>query len=489
MPADVPPLAFEQQSEPPIQLVPYTKDSPYFAVARLASLETRSATPPPVMPLTTLPWLTALPPIDPTPRDLRALPEMAPYAPGVSPYYGMAQPGPMPAPMPTPIGAPMPAATDAPVVIQDYGTTAWDDGFGRRFFGSADYVLFDLRRGPTPPLVQTVTPAVAQTALTTGELPDGGTTTLFGGNGINHDNFSGFRGQIGLWLNNASTFGVDASVLWLEEKTTSFNIRSDGVPVIGRGYFDVAAERDAFLFYSTPDGVERGFINVAATTRMYGGDANLRYKGTSVFADRTDFVMGLRYLNLRDSLSIDSGANIYTPAGTLSETITSFESFRTKNQFYGSQAGVESHYHYGNFTLDLSGKFATGWVHQEVEIAGGSQTTVPGQPTQSLPNRSILFVQPTNAGNYTRNEFAVLPEFLVKLGYQVTPHIRATVGYDLLYVSNVIRPGNALDAGVNPSNTAFIAVQQPSTAHRPAFSFDGTDFWAQGLTAGLVITY
>jgi hypothetical protein len=485
MTADVPPLSTGQSSEPPIQLVPYTKDSPYFAIARLASLESRSSAPPPIMPLNTLPGLKVYPPIDTTPRDLRDMPEMAQMGPGGSPYYGMAVPTPVGGPMP----APTPAACDAPAVLHDYGTTAWNEGFGHRFFGSADYVLFDLRRGPTPPLVQTVTPAVAQTALNTGELPAGGATTLFGEKGIDYDAFSGFRGQIGFWFNNSSTFGVDASVLWLEEQTTGFNIRSAGLPVIGRGFFDVAAEREAFLFYSTPDGVERGFINVAAATRMYGGDANLRFKGSSVFADRTDFVMGLRYLNLRDSLSIDSGADIYTPAGVLNQTIRSFESFRTRNQFYGSQAGVESHFHYGNFTLDLSGKVATGWVHQEVEIAGGSQSTIVGQPTQTLPNRSILYVQPTNAGNYKRDEFAILPELLIKLGYQVTPHIRATVGYDLLYVSNVIRPGNALDAGVNPSNTDFIAVQQPNTARRPAFSFDGTDFWAQGLTAGLVFTY
>src|SRR5262245_28700256 len=39
MSADAPSLPTYQSSESPIQLVPYTKDSPYFAVARFTSLE------------------------------------------------------------------------------------------------------------------------------------------------------------------------------------------------------------------------------------------------------------------------------------------------------------------------------------------------------------------------------------------------------------------------------------------------------------------
>src|SRR5207248_23369 len=137
----------------------------------------------------------------------------------------------------------------------------------------------------------------------------------------------------------------------------------------------------------------------------------------------------------------------------------------------------------------LTGKFAMGWVHQEVGISGGSRIAEPGLPPRDLPNRSLVLVQPTNAGNYERDHFAVMPEFLARLGYQITPHVRAMVGYDVLALTSVVRPGMAIDPGVNPSLTDFLTVRQATDARRPAFNFSGTDFWAQGLTLGLMVTY
>jgi hypothetical protein len=137
----------------------------------------------------------------------------------------------------------------------------------------------------------------------------------------------------------------------------------------------------------------------------------------------------------------------------------------------------------------VSGKLAAGWVEQEVNIAGFATTQQGTAAPVFLPDESILYVQRSNAGNYSRNRFAVLPEFLVKLGYQITPHIRAAVGYNILSLSSVQRSGAAIDPSVNPSLARFISVQQASDVSRPAFEFRGTDFWAQGITFGLTVTY
>ncbi len=101
----------------------------------------------------------------------------------------------------------------------------------------------------------------------------------------------------------------------------------------------------------------------------------------------------------------------------------------------------------------------------------------------------ILLVQPSNAGTYERGRFAVLPEINLRLGYQITQSAMVTVGYDALSVSSVQRSGAAIDNGVNPSNTRYINITQPSDAVRPGFAFSGTDFWAHGLTAGLSLVY
>ena len=56
-----------------------------------------------------------------------------------------------------------------------------------------------------------------------------------------------------------------------------------------------------------------------------------------------------------------------------------------------------------------------------------------------------LLAQTTNIGNFSRDRFSAVPEVSAKLGYQVTPNIRAFVGYDLMCWTVIIRPGDAID--------------------------------------------
>src|SRR5207237_327117 len=128
-----------------------------------------------------------------------------------------------------------------------------------------------------------------------------------GGHGIDQGAFSGVRVQLGAWLNDCGTVGVDGSYLHLFRQSVGFNIRSDGVPVIGRAFTDVGSGRDIFLLLSTTEGVERGFISVNAPTEMQTADVNLRVKGSSFLSDRVDYLWGFRYLRLRESIDINSG--------------------------------------------------------------------------------------------------------------------------------------------------------------------------------------
>ena len=81
---------------------------------------------------------------------------------------------------------------------------------------------------------------------------------------------------------------------------------------------------------------------------------------------------------------------------------------------------------------------------------------------------------------------AVVPEVALKLGYQVTPGLRIHAGYDFLYWSNVVRPGNVIDTGINPSQ---LPPGPLVGASRPAPRLDGSGFWAQGLNLGAVFSF
>ena len=86
----------------------------------------------------------------------------------------------------------------------------------------------------------------------------------------------------------------------------------------------------------------------------------------------------------------------------------------------------------------------------------------------------------------------MVPEVGVKAGYQLTSRLRASIGYDFLYLSRVVRPGSQVDLfvndSVNPVNGAFgVAPLDPTASPRPLFQ--RTDFWAQGLTFSLELSF
>ena len=96
-----------------------------------------------------------------------------------------------------------------------------------------------------------------------------------------------------------------------------------------------------------------------------------------------------------------------------------------------------------------------------------------------------LLAQPSNSGSFQRNRFAVAPDLGANIGYQVTDHLRAFVGYDFLYLSEVVRAGDQVDLRVNPNQLRGVA----GGPALPAFNFHGSDYWAQGVSFGLEFKY
>jgi hypothetical protein len=110
-------------------------------------------------------------------------------------------------------------------------------------------------------------------------------------------------------------------------------------------------------------------------------------------------------------------------------------------------------------------------------IAGG---TVPGG----------LLVVSSNAGVRAHDEFAAVPEFGINLGYQICKSLRAFVGYTFLYWSDVARPGDQINRTVNPTLVpASRAFGTPIGPAEPSFTFQHTEFWAQGANFGVELRW
>jgi hypothetical protein len=79
----------------------------------------------------------------------------------------------------------------------------------------------------------------------------------------------------------------------------------------------------------------------------------------------------------------------------------------------------------------------------------------------------------------------VIPETRLQFGYDVTSRVRARVGYNFLYVSDVLRPGNQIDRVVNVNQNGLVGTGTVQTPAVPAPLLQHSDFWAQGVTFGL----
>ena len=85
-------------------------------------------------------------------------------------------------------------------------------------------------------------------------------------------------------------------------------------------------------------------------------------------------------------------------------------------------------------------------------------------------------------GTHESQQFSMMPEIGCTLGYDLTSRLKATVGYSLLYWSNVARPGDQIDLNLDPGQ---FPPPTTTTGVKPQFDLHTSDFWAQGVNLGL----
>src|SRR5262249_48023859 len=140
------------------------------------------------------------------------------------------------------------------------------------------------------------------------------------------------------------------------------------------------------------------------------------------------------------------------------------DTLATRNHFYGAQVGIAGQKQWGNLTLDGVLKVALGATHEEVNIQG-VQLFPPGTPNVDTRTGG-LFALSSNIGNFSRDRFAVVPEIGVTLGWYLTENVQLTVGYNFLYWSSVVRPGEQIDRNldVNRIPNFFLNPRPPDIA-------------------------
>jgi hypothetical protein len=371
--------------------------------------------------------------------------------------------------------------------------------------------------------------------FTSGGLADPNTVVLFGNNEIDFGTFPG--GRFAADLQVTSNLRVEGTGFFLGQQSADFTFLSNaaGSPVLFRPII-TAANGDQEILTSLfgpplivpiaallPAGGSAnagnlaafpanfsGGVGIASSLELWGAEANLVTDLVRENWIRFSCLAGFRFLNLHESLHIgDRGTLLPDPNnpddafgfasflgflihdGAAGDTITTFDSFRTANRFYGGQLGVGGEFRQGPWLIGGSGKIGLGTTDQVLRLDGGSSLVTAEGLVTNAPGG--VLVPPFNIGSHRHSEFSVVPELRIDLGYEFQAGCRVYVGYDFLYWSSVARPGEQISVFVNdtqnPASPRFNQAGQVVGVRAPGVFLDQSAFFAHGLHFGLQLAY
>jgi len=347
-----------------------------------------------------------------------------------------------------------------------------------RIWGGVEYLYWWNKDRSVPVMATTSDPGTPFSQA--GVLGLSSTSVLFGGGDYDDDPESGVRGTLGLWLNPEQTLGVYGRMFQVGPEDIGFNGSSTGDPILARPFYDVDLNRENSLVAAYP-GLTEGGVNIRTSNEIRGYELMLRKLLFYGYANRLDVVGGYHATSIDDRVhaqheltSLDPGGRV--PVGT---EINTRDWFDAENNFHGGTIGLMAQGYDGKLTWNLLTKASFGNNNQVVSIRGDSTTSIPGAGETTF-NQGLLGLD-TNNGVYENDEFTIVPELDLSLSYNLFNNLSVSVGYSIIYWTDVVLAGGAVDTVINPTQIDGPLIGTPA----PTYEIHDQSFWVQGLTFGL----
>ncbi|MBY0527076.1 MAG: BBP7 family outer membrane beta-barrel protein [Gemmataceae bacterium] len=361
-------------------------------------------------------------------------------------------------------------------------------------WGGLEYLVWWIKDAPIAvPLATSGSPA----DTVPGALGQRGTTVLLGDSCVGFGEFSGGRINLGGWLDPGGILGVEGTGFLLEQRSKTFTAPSgsDGNPLLAIP-FTSPGNGASSVFVTFPDSfmgppAATGGVAARLTSRLWGAEGNALLGLYRTDCWSVDAIAGFRYLDLSEKLDLYAleSAN----DGVANIAASTADHFGCRNQFYGGQLGLRLGFHWDALFVNTTAKVALGSTHEALDVGGITNFTGSwvngGAIPASMPGG--IFANLSNSGRETRNAFSVVPELEVKVGYAVRPWLRGFVTYNFLYWSRVARPGDQINGNVTGmAGGVPLALWQfvPSAGQSTAI-FNSSDFWAQGISLGVEMSW
>ena len=358
----------------------------------------------------------------------------------------------------------------------------------RRNWFDVEYLLLFSDGFRVPELVAESAPGTPRPQV--GLLDDPATNILLGNERLGDGAMSGLRLGFGRWLDPCGNLAFSGSVFWTGS-SSSVDYPSDPDAIISRPFFNTAPTVSGFdselvNFAGAVDGT----ISVATDTDIFSANMGLRKKlrccedpCDPYSSCRIDLLYGSRIFSINEELTITEALTSTATSGFVANG-TQFDvmdRFATRNRFHGVEIGLLGQWQRQRWTFGAMGKAAFGVVRQRVNIDGSTTITVPGIAPVTQPWG--ILATPTNIGEYKRNRFGVLTEANLEVGYYVSCRCKLKMGYTLLALSDVVRPGDAIDLNVN--STYIDPLVPDDGPETPEFQWESGTAFLHGLNFGL----
>jgi hypothetical protein len=324
---------------------------------------------------------------------------------------------------------------------------------------------------------------------------------------------TGWRGYVGIAFDESGQMGGEVGGFLTSNARRDYTFTSNqlGMPVLTVPFQDVNTGAQGGYVVSWP-GVDHGTVNIAAQSQIYELEASgvLNLYQTGEGPGGLTLLAGPRFMRLREQLDVqttstnigpipaglDTGASFFAAGGLpfagnpafVPVVVNTADRIKTTNDFYGAQVGFRGDIGFGGFFIELVGKFGAGYMRETVEIQGGS-TGISAVASSLQPGGIYNLAQ--EQGTHHRDQFAVVGEGGINVGYQLLSFIRIQGGYTFMWVNHVVRPTRELSPVLNPN---LIPTSPTYTGLSPATIYprnitNETDYHIQGLSVGVKIEF
>ncbi len=350
-----------------------------------------------------------------------------------------------------------------------------------------EYLVWGMRAAKMPAIVTT-----SFNVDSLGRLDQPDTRVLFGED-VSLPWKQGFRFHIGSWFEPTETLGIDGSYMVLFNRSRFYESGGQADTLTARPFFNVlTGKADSGPIVTPPSATNPniiptgGGIIVDMPSRFQSVEVNAISNYRRGMDGRIDWFAGFRYFNLTEGLSIYEALYVDDPAAQLAGTTFAFQdSFDTRNYIYTAQVGARLVSRRGCFSYTITGRLGMGWSHQAARIDGG--TMIWDRVTFPQIYQGGFLTQASSTGNYNQDKFIFTPEIGFKVSYELADHVNVSLGYSLIFLSSVLRPGDLIDTRLNPN---FLAPAEGSLApHLPQPVFKDSTFWTHGATFGFDFHY